>query len=250
MTRELSPRIGQCELTHISRQPINFPLASLQHREYVECLTNLGCEVHRLPTDPELPDSVFIEDTCVVLDELAVITRPGAESRRAETATVAEAMKEFRELRFIESPGTLDGGDVLRVGRRLFVGRSSRTNDAGIEQFREFVTPFGYTVTAEPLVGCLHLKSAATTIRDGLILANREWVDPGIFGAAAVIEVDPSEPTAANALLIGETVVYPAEFPATRRRMEDAGINVVVVEMSEFAKAEGGVTCCSLIFSP
>jgi dimethylargininase len=249
ITRAVSPSIGRCELTHIARASINFDLACLQHQRYVQCLKSLGCETHCLPAQPELPDSVFVEDTCVVLDELAVMTRPGAESRRPEISAVAVAIKQFRELCFIQPPGTLDGGDVLRIGRRLFAGRSTRTNDAGIDQLRQFTSPCGYTVTTVPIAGCLHLKSAVSTVGENTVLANRPWVKTEAIGDVQLIDVDPNEPMAANALLVGQGVIFPAEFPATRRRLEAAGVHVVAVEMSELAKAEGGVTCCSLVFA-
>jgi dimethylargininase len=249
LTRKVSPSLGRCELTHLERQIIDPAVARTQHRAYEDCLAALGCAVRQIAPAPELPDAVFVEDTAVVLDELAVITRPGADSRKPETASVAEALKNFRPLRFIEPPGTLDGGDVLRLGRSLFVGRSNRSNAAAIEQLRSVTAPYGYTVTPVDLSGCLHLKSAVTAVSATTLLVNPAWVNPAVFMWQTTIEVDPSEPFAANALLVGEMVVYPAAFPKTRARLEGQGIRVVTVDVSELAKAEGGVTCCSLLFS-
>lgn len=249
ITREVSPRIAECELTHLAREPINLERARAQHRQYEQLLVELGCKLIRLPAEPELPDSVFVEDTAIVLDELAVITRPGAESRRAETSSVADVLKRYRKLFYIESPGTLDGGDVLHVGKTLYVGQSKRSNREGIEQLRRILAPFGYSVTAVALHDCLHLKSAVTQVASNTLLINRAWADARAFDSYRLIEVDPSEPFAANSLLIGNTVIYPEAFLKTRKRLEAQDIKVRAVDASELAKAEGGVTCCSLIFS-
>ncbi|HYI00361.1 N(G),N(G)-dimethylarginine dimethylaminohydrolase, partial [Hyalangium sp.] len=194
-----------------------------------------------------MPDAVFIEDVAVVLDEVAVLTRPGAESRRAEVLSVAEVLARHRPLRTLEAPGTLDGGDVLRVGRTLYVGQSERTNAAGTVQLRGHVAGFGYEVRPVPIRGCLHLKSAVTQVADDTLLVQPAWVDPVAFAGFRVIEVDPGEEHAANALWVGGGVVYPACFPRTQQRLEDAGIAVTPVDVSELQKAEGAVTCCSLV---
>ncbi|MGH8278882.1 MAG: dimethylarginine dimethylaminohydrolase family protein [Gammaproteobacteria bacterium] len=249
ITREVSPRIADCELTHLARTPIDLERARMQHRRYAELLETLGCKLIRLPAEPELPDSVFVEDTAVVLDELALITRPGAESRRGETATVANALKPYRKLFYIEPSGTLDGGDVLRVGKTLYVGLSERGNLDGIGQLRRALAPFGYVVTGVRLHGCLHLKSAVTQVDKNCVLINRRWVDASAFESMRLIDVADSEPFAANALLIGTTVIYPAAFTQTRQRLKEQGIQVGTTDASELAKAEGGVTCGSLIFT-
>ena len=249
VTREVSSRIAECELTHLTRVPMDLERARAQHRQYQALLRELGCELIRLPAEPAMPDSVFVEDAAVVLDELAVIMRPGAPSRRAETASVAAALKPYRDLFYIEVPGALDGGDVLRLGKTLFVGQSQRSNAQGVEQLRRIVAGFGYHVVSVPLHGCLHLKSAVTPVTDDALLINRAWTDAQIFGAYRLIEVDPAEPFAANALRIGATVIYPEAFPETRKRLEAQGVRVRTVDASELAKAEGGLTCGSLIFA-
>jgi dimethylargininase len=240
--------MARCELTHLPRVPIDLPLAEAQHRAYERALASLGCEVIALPVSADLPDSVFVEDVAVVLDEIAIVTRPGAASRRAERPSIAEALVPFRHVTAIAEPGTIDGGDVLRIGRRIFVGQSGRSNDAAIEQLRAVAWPYGYTVTGVPVGGCLHLKSAITLIGPATVLVNPAWVDVRAFGAAHVIEIDPAEPYAANGLLVGSTVIYPASFPATRARLEAAGVGVCALDVSELQKAEGAVTCCSLVF--
>jgi dimethylargininase len=192
---------------------------------------------------------VFVEDTAVVLDELAVVTRPGAVSRRPETASVAAALAPWRPLLYLGSPGTLDGGDVLVVGRRIFVGRSLRSDEAGCGQLRDLLAPRGYAVVPVPVRGCLHLKSAVTVVAADRLLVSPAWVDGSAFAGLGIIDVDPAEPHAANALRIGDSVVFPAAFERTRRRLEGAGIRVVTVDVSELARAEGAVTCCSLVFA-
>jgi dimethylargininase len=249
LTRAVSPDLAQCALTHVPRTAIDLDVACVQHEAYERLLADLGCTVLRLPADAAMPDSVFIEDTAVVLDEVAVVTRPGAASRRGETSAVAEALAAHRIVHTIAPPGTLDGGDVLRVGRRLFVGASGRTNAEGIAQLRAFVGRYGYTVEAVPVHGCLHLKTAVTEVAEGVLLMNPAWVDPLPFAGFERIVVHPAEPFAANALRVGEAVVYPAHVPQTQECLTRRGLNVRTVPADELAKAEGGVTCCSLLFT-
>jgi dimethylargininase len=248
VTREVSRSIAQCELTNLSRVQIDLELARAQHQRYQLALAELGCEVLRLPELPELPDAVFVEDIAIVLDECAVITRPGAESRRPETGPVGEKLRAYRKLALIEAPGTLDGGDVLRVDRTLYVALSGRSNNAAVDQLRELVAPYEYTVKAVEVRGCLHLKSAVSQAAENTLLVNPRWVKPDDFGAFEWLEVDPSEAYAANCLLIGKSIIYPTSFPRTRQRIEQHGIPVVAVDVSELQKAEGAVTCCSLVF--
>jgi dimethylargininase len=249
LTREIRPEISDCELTHLARTPIDVERARAQHAAYEWALVEAGCTVRRLDATDPLPDSVFIEDIAVVLDEVAVITRPGAETRRRETAAVARWLGNVRSLRYIESPATLDGGDVLTVGRRIFVGESARSNAAGAMQLRALLAPFGYTVDRVPVAGCLHLKSAVTAVSAQALLINPEWVPPDLFAGYSLIEIDPGEAYGANALAVGGKVIYPAGFPGTRRRLEERGLSIRTIEADELAKADGAVTCCSLIFN-
>jgi dimethylargininase len=248
LVRPVSPTLADCELTHLERTPIDVARASAQHREYERRLSALGATIIRIPAAPELPDAVFVEDAAIVLDELAVITRPGAASRRPETASVAAALAPYRDVRHMAPPATLDGGDVLTVGRTLYVGRSERTSGDAIAQLRALVGEFGYSLVPVAFRGCLHLKSAATQIGGEMLLLNPDWVDQGAFGGMGAIAVDPREPHAANALRIGETLLYPASHPRTRGILERGGFRIDAVEVSELEKAEAGVTCCSLIF--
>lgn len=247
LTREVSPRITECELTHLARAPIDLARARAEHEAYEAALRGLGCEVQRVPAAPELADSVFIEDTAIVLDELAILCRPGAVSRRGETMAVGGVLRSLRPLMAILSPGTVDGGDVLRAGRRLFVGRSGRTNADGIKQLRALARSAGYEVIPVDFRGCLHLKTAATLVAPGLALINPDYVSAAALSPLDVLLIDPAEPMAANALLLGDEVVHPVEFPRTRALLESSGIRVRTVPAGELAKAEGGVTCCSIL---
>lgn len=196
---------------------------------------------------PDQPDSVFVEDTVIALDEVAVLTRPGAASRRPEVAPMATALAGLRELRQIEAPATLDGGDVLRLDRVLYVGQSSRSTGEGVAQLARLLAPFGYRVESVPLRGCLHLKSAVTRIAQDRLLVNPDWVDATRFAGFESVPVDPTEPHAANAVLIGPVVIHSASWPRTNARLRAIGIDVREVDMSEMEKAEGAVTCCSVI---
>lgn len=221
--------------------------AVTQHAAYEQALAALGCTVQRLPPEPALPDSVFVEDTAVVCDEVAIIARPGAASRRAEVDTVAAALAAHRPLARIDAPGTLDGGDVLRVGRRIYVGVSSRTNAEGVRQLRDILTPLGYVVQDVAVSGCLHLKTAVTEVARDTVLLNPDWIDAAPFEGLQCIAVDPSEPFAANALRVGDVLLCASAHPLTRRRIEDHGIEVCTVDADELAKAEAGLTCCSIL---
>jgi dimethylargininase len=249
LTRSVPSSIVDCELTHVEREPIDLKRAAEEHSLYEKTLISLGCEIRRLPSLPDMPDSVFVEDTAVVLPELAIIARPGAESRRLEVPSVADALQLHRPLAFIESPATLDGGDVMRVGSTIYVGESSRTNTEGIRQLRALTSAYGYVVRPIRVSGCLHLKSAVTQVAEDVVLVNSSWVDTSSFESLHRIDVHPEEPFAANALLIGETIIYPERCDETRRRLENNRIDVRSIEMSELHKAEGGVTCCSILIS-
>jgi len=248
LVREVSHSLASCELTYLDRQPMDISLAQTQHLRYQQALAELGCRVVSLPAEHDLPDSVFVEDTAVVLDELSVITRPGADSRKPETASIAVRLAPYRHLSHISAPGSLDGGDVLRYGKKVFIGRSGRSNEAGIKQLTAFLGPHGYESKGIDVEGCLHLKSAVTQVSDDTLLINSNWVAADNFTGMKLINVDATEPMGANALLIGDTVIYPSHFPQTRQRLEAAGIMVRAVDISELVKAEGAVTCCSLVF--
>jgi dimethylargininase len=242
--------MNRCELTHLPRAPIDVELARRQHDAYARALVAFGCRLIEADAEPELPDSVFVEDTVVVLDEIAVLTRPGAGSRRPEVASVARALRPWRRVVSITEPGTLDGGDVLRIERTVYVGVTGRSNAAGIAQLSDAIEPFGYRTVAIPVHGCLHLKSAVTRVGPDTLLVNDEWVSRSHWPEMRFVAVATNEPHGANALRVGETVILPASAPRTRQRLEAAGLRVLPLDVSEIQKAEGGVTCCSVLFSP
>ncbi|PYP18907.1 MAG: dimethylargininase [Gemmatimonadetes bacterium] len=248
VTRAVSVTLADCELTLRPRDPINVADAIAEHAFYEETLRSLGATVVHAPAEPTLPDAVFVEDTAVVLDEVAVMTRPGAATRRGEIESIATVLSAYKPLVRIQPPGTLDGGDVLRVGRTLYVGLSSRTNREGVSQLEALLNEWRYEVIPVEVNGCLHLKSAVTQVAEHTLLINPRFVRAECFAALEMIAVAPAEPDAGNALWIGAAVIYPAHYPETRERLERAGVRVVPVPSSELAKAEGGVTCCSLLF--
>jgi dimethylargininase len=248
ITRSVSPALNQCELGYLPRQEIDIAKAESQHRRYEECLRHLGACVISLPASAELPDSMFVEDPAVVVNEVAVMTRMGAASRRGETEALAHILARFRPLRWMSEPATLEGGDVLRVGSTLFVGVSARTNHAGIEQLSEELRPFDYTVKPVAVRGCLHLKSACCALGEKTILANPDWVDTQAFEGLDIVSVPPGEARAANVLAVDNTVVMPAGFPLTAGILEGRGWDVRMLDISELMKAEAGVTCSSVLF--
>ena len=246
LTRPVPGSLADCELTHQDRTPIDVELARAQHDRYESTLAALGCEVIRLPVLEEHPDSTFVEDTMLVLPEVAITLRPGAESRRGEVHTAASIVAEYRTVLSIEAPGTIDGGDVLVIDHDMFVGLSSRSNTDGLDQLQNLLGPWGYTLHGIDIEQCLHLKSAVTVIDDNVILCNPDWIDATVFGATRVIECDPGEPHGANVLQASGHVVA-GGFPMTNRRIRQEGFEVMELDLSELAKAEGAVTCCSII---
>lgn len=269
ITRQVSPSINRCELTYHAKEPIDVAKAIAQHEAYEACLRGLGLRVVSLEAEPDLPDAVFVEDAAIVVGEVAVIPVMGAASRRSETESLARALSVYRPLKFMRAPATLDGGDVMRIGRRLFVGASSRTNAEGIAQLRAALAPFDYEVTAVDVRQCLHLKSACSYVGANSILVNRAWLDETQLLGFELIDVPASEPGAANVLLIEDeidaakesliagaaedavkdVVIVPSASPQTISLLEARGFKVRSIDVSEFQKAEGGVTCKSIIFN-
>ncbi|MEP7071436.1 MAG: arginine deiminase family protein [Verrucomicrobiota bacterium] len=248
IVREVSPSINECELSFHTRQPIDVGRAAAQHQIYRGILAELGLHLVALPAEPALPDAVFVEDPAVVLDELAVIAHMGAPSRRREAESLAKVLARYRKLAFLKEPATLDGGDVLRVARTLFVGLSRRTNQAAIDQLAELLREHAYTVKGVAVRRCLHLKSACSYIGQRTMLINRSWIDARPFSEFEMLDVPEEEAAAGNALLLNDVVILPASFPRTRALLQKRGFRVRTVDLSELQKAEAGVTCTSLIF--
>jgi len=243
--RELSPALARCELSFLERATIDVSLAVRQHADYVAQLAALGCEIAWLPPLPDHADGVFVEDTAVVLPEVTVITRPGAQSRRNEVESVASSLARVTRVVRILDPGTLEGGDVMQIGRTLYVGRSARSNQAGVQQLAAAVEPFGYRVRSASMQGCLHLKSAVTFVPPDTVVVNPAWTDAAQYEARHVVEV--AEPFGANTLTLAGVTLVSADYPKTQRRLEDAGILTRALRVSELHKAEAALTCMSLI---
>ncbi len=237
-----------CELTYREREPIDPDVAARQHRGYRDALGACGARVVTLPPLEEFADSVFVEDTAIVLDEVAVLTRPGVESRRGEVALIEPEVARLRPVVRVEPPATLEGGDVMRLGRTLYVGLSPRTNAEGVDSLRRIVAPHGYEVVAVEPRGCLHLKTGCSALDDETVLVNPEWVDVSVFRGREVVVVDAAEPWAANVLRVAGSVCVSAAFPRTAEMLVSRGCDVRAVAVSEFAKAEGALTCMSLLF--
>ena len=247
----MSPKLADCEITHIHRAPIDQAKAVEQHAAYEQALSKAGLEIIRLPELPEHPDAVFVEDTALLLGDHAVILRPGAASRAAETESTGAALRHDFELHRL-TDGNVDGGDVLRIGHTLYVGASTRSNDAGIASLREAVAPIGFEVKRTDLKGCLHLKTAATMIGpdgngDQILLYSAESLDPAQFEGVVPLAVDADEAGAAHCIRVGEQVIMPAGYPRTAQALRDRELDVVEVDISELEKAEAGLTCMSLI---
>ncbi len=246
LVRELSPRLAEGEVTFLARTTVDIERAQAQHVAYVEALRKQGLEIVRAPALPEHPDGVFVEDAVVVVGYLAILTRAGAASRRGEAASLSPVL-EGRGLDVValSSPATLDGGDVLQIEDTIFVGRTTRTNDAGIEQLRALVAPLGRTVVPVDVEAALHLKTAATALPDGRILANLDAVSSGAFHNHDVRGVD--EAAGANVLLVGDRVLLSASAPRTAAGLRRDGYDVQTVDLSELEKVEAGPTCPSVL---
>ena len=248
ITRAVSSALTNCELSFIDRKPIDMAKARAQHHTYEVLLGKLGAKVISLPEEPDLPDSMFVEDPAIVLDEVAIICTLGTETRRREATTIAAALEKFRKLAHIKLPGTLEGGDVLRVGKKIYVGVTRRSNPEGIRQLAVLVSTFGHELTAVPVTGCLHLKSAVTFLGRNTLLANRTWFDANRLEGFEWVDVHPAEPHAGNALQIDDSVIYPASFQRTAALISQKGFRLELLDISELQKAESGLTCSSLLF--
>jgi dimethylargininase len=250
-TRAVSPRLSECQLTHLQRVPIDADRATAQHAAYEQALRDAGFDIVRLPDLPDDPDAVFVEDTALLLEGHAVITRPGVATRADEVDSTARGLPDDFELHRLER-GYVDGGDVLRIGRTLYVGRSTRTDAEGIGALAELVQPIGYKVIEAQLRDCLHLKTGATFAGEDargtpVLLYSERSVDPAQFAGAEPLAVDEAEPAAANCVRGGDRLILPAGNPRTLARLRDRGFRVTEVDVSELQKAEAGVTCMSLI---
>ena len=246
ITRKPAQSVNDCELSFSEKQKVNYEVACEQHDSYEQILRELGCRVVTLPAKDEFPDSVFVEDTAVVFDEIAILCSPGAESRRGEVDSIESVLSEYRETARIRPPAFIDGGDVLTVGKTIFIGNSGRTNRAGFEAFSTIAGRFDYSSKRVKVDGVLHLKSAVSALDDETVLLNSDWLDVAHFKDFKILEV--REELAADHLRLGENLVASSSYPYTLQVVRDAGYHVTEVEISEFEKMEAAVTCMSLVF--
>jgi len=247
ITRDVPSTIARGLRTHAGNVAIDLELARKQHEDYRHALETCGCDLIRLLADDDHPDSVFVEDSAVVLDGTAVIARSGAVARRREGKLLEPLLPENLEITSIEAPGTLDGGDVLVVGKQIFAGLSTRTNAEGIEQLSRIASRIGYRTSPVEVHGCLHLKSAASAIGEGKVLLNPELIDASSLGDIDRVLIPGNEAEGANVLLLGNRVICSVAFPATVGLLSDLGLTPIAVDNSEMRKAEAGVTCSSII---
>ena len=247
-TRQPAPAIAQCELTYMDRAPIDFQRALAQHQQYEDSLRAMGAEVVTAPADARCPDCVFIEDTALVLDTIAIIGRMRRDSRAPEVSNVEGWLAPQRSIERIEAPGTFEGGDAFVVGTTIFIGESTRTNAAGIDQVRSMAARDGYTVVPVKTPGCLHLTTGASRLTDETVLVNPNWVDVTAMQGVNIVETHEDEPWGANTLRLGHQTLMGDCFPRTRERLEAMGIQTRTTDISEFMKAEAGLTCMSLLF--
>ncbi len=242
-----SPNLDAGQRTHIQRTPIDYARAVQQHRNYCALLHRCGADVVVLDVNRDLPDAVFVEDTAIVLDEVAVMTSMGTAARRGELAGIARALGKYRNLEWVELPALLEGGDVLVVGRTLLVGLSARTDRAGTLALQAIVGRYGYHVRGVPVRGCLHLKTACTALPDQRLLVQPAWLETDGLRDFEQVHVPPEEPWGANVLLLSDRVCLAEEYVRTARLLQRRGYRIQTTDISEFARAEGGMTCLSLL---
>jgi dimethylargininase len=243
-----SPALQECELTFVESEPINFDKATREHDNYCALLEKCGAQVIRLRDNLSLPDSVFVEDPVIVFNEVAVLTSMGVESRRKELPFLETFFSQYRHVEKISLPAKIEGGDVLKIGRTIFVGQSPRTNKQGIQSLRKIIEPLGYKVTPVKVTGCLHLKTGCTALDDKTVLINPDWVDATPFADYNKLKVLPQEPFGANVLPIQKTLCMNAAFPDTIDMVRSLGYKVAETDITEFVKAEAGLTCMSIPF--
>ena len=250
LMRRPSARMSEGALTFLERVPLDLALAAQQHAAYREAVVSAGLTLIDLPALDDFPDSTFVEDVLLAFPECFVLCRPGVASRLREPDFVASALPNDRPIYRIEAPGTIDGGDVLRIEREIFVGLSSRTNEAAVGALSRIVNPFGYSIVPLAVTGSLHLKTAVTAPRANILVANPKWVDLSPFGSRQVVDVDTLEPFAGNTLRLGDVLYAQTAHTQTTARLLDVGLEVSSLDISEFAKIEAGLTCMSVIFPP
>lgn len=245
--REVPVTFDQAIVQSRSSAPIDVGLARQQHQAYVQALESMGLQVQVLPADRHFPDCCFVEDCAVVADGVALIPRLGAPSRRGEEIPIATVLERHVGIEWVRNPATLDGGDCLRIGKRWYVGRSRRTNAAGAGRVREVFAPLGFDIIEVPLQNILHLKCVCSRLDEQTMLLAEGSIPAEVFRDVRVLHVPAAEAYAANSLAVNGTILMPAGFPATRRAIEGAGFKVAELDHSEIRKADGAMTCLSIL---
>ncbi len=249
VTHVPSPALQECELTFVESEPIKIDKATKEHNNYCAMLEECGARVIKLDENLSLPDSVFVEDPIIVFDEVAVLTSMGVESRRKELPLLKKFFCQYRQIEQISLPAKIEGGDVLKIGKTIFVGNSARTNELGIQALSKIIEPLGYVVIPVKVTGCLHLKTGCTALDEKTILINPDWVEVTPFADYKTIKTLPQEPFGANVLPIGKTLCMNSAFPETIELVKSKGYSVVETDITEFVKAEAGLTCMSVHFN-
>lgn len=247
LVRHLPATFDDCIKPPETTRPIDLSLAREQHRGYRDALRSLGLELIEIESDDAYPDCVFVEDTAIVAGETAALSRFGAEARRGEELAVGPVLECRKKVVNITAPATIEGGDVLKIDSELYVGLTSRTNRDGVMQLRRAVASEGFTVTAVPVTGVFHLKSAVSYLGDGYVLIAPGCFDPDLFSRYHTLMVPPGERYATNCLAVNGSVLVSDGYPATRELIESAGFNTVSIATSEFKKAGGSLTCLSIL---
>ena len=248
LTHLPSPALQECELTFIESEPINIEKAIREHGNYCRMLADCGARIFTLDSNIALPDSVFVEDPIIVFDEVAVLTSMGVASRRKESEALERFFRRYREVKKISLPAKIEGGDVLKIGRRIYVGESPRTNKLGFQELCAILEPLGYEVTSVPVTGCLHLKTGCTALDEKTLLINPDWVDEAPFRGYRLVKTLSGEPFGANVLPLLDTICMNGAFPRTIDLVKSLGYKVVSTDITEFVKAEAGLTCMSVPF--
>ncbi len=249
IVRAPASALASGERSFIEREPIQFETALQQHANYAAVLSGLGLRLLHLPAMEDFPDSVFVEDTAIILDEFAILARMGTESRSLEVHGITPILSIYREVMHLEAPASLEGGDVIVSGKKVLIGISRRSNVSGVQRVEQLTKPLGYKVTPVSVHGCLHLKTACTLLPDGRLLLNPRWVDSSALAEFSTLEIPEKEPWAACQLSVGNRCVIDERHLATIELLSREKYHVQPIPLSELAKAEAGPTCLSLIFN-
>lgn len=249
LTHVPSSNLNNCELTYLDSERIDIKKALIEHNSYCNMIKECGANVNIIEDNIDLADSVFVEDPIIVFDEVAIVTSMGVESRRKESQVLKDYFSKIREIKEIKLPSKIEGGDVLVIDKKVFVGLSPRTNESAIEELKNILKPYGYIVQSVKVDGCLHLKTGCTALDDKTILLNPNWVDVEVFSDYKIINIPSDEPFGANIMKINEYICMNEAFPKSIELVKALGYKVKTTDISEFVKAEAGLTCMSVRYN-